>query len=539
MAYGRPGVYVNEALLPAPIPTTGGTSAAGAAIGAFAQGPESVTLVTSWYDFVTKFGGYNANFPATFGVGQFFRNGGSELYVKRVLHTTDEDPNNNAAAAAVQVPGTDLSSTIMATIVAKNKGVDGNNLRVQITRASNEYIYNLTVFKEVVVANLGTNDADATNDVVVENFTNVVFSDINSTDFVETIVNNNSNYITVSVTDPTINPTVQPIDAVLPLTNGRDGLSATSADFELLLLTDGTSEFDTIDRPLVIFAPEAYAKFVVDGQSASAAKSSATDVAQALIAWAKSGLGYAVIDVVPNEGVVGALNYVDALTTTSQAAAYYPNYYIQDPLGRSNRSLRKIGPSSAVAGLYLSTDKSYGPFKAPAGIGVKVSGAISLERAFTPAELDSLNTGVYVSGGTTYYQKPVNAIRNLPGAGIAVMGARTLKQDGTANRYVNMRRSLIYIEKSLKQITQFAVFENNNSKLWTQLKTAIEVFLTEYRNQGGLRGASAADAFYVKIDGENNPPTTIANGEVHIEIGVALEYPAEFVVINLTQTTGV
>jgi hypothetical protein len=37
MTYGRPGVYVNERLLPAPITTVGTANAAGAAIGAFAH----------------------------------------------------------------------------------------------------------------------------------------------------------------------------------------------------------------------------------------------------------------------------------------------------------------------------------------------------------------------------------------------------------------------------------------------------------------------------------------------------------------------
>jgi phage tail sheath protein FI len=100
-----------------------------------------------------------------------------------------------------------------------------------------------------------------------------------------------------------------------------------------------------------------------------------------------------------------------------------------------------------------------------------------------------------------------------------------------------MRRSLIYIRKYLKDLTEFALFENNNEKLWAQLRTTISVFLTSYLNQGGLRGTSPDEAFYVKCDGENNTDSTIANGEVHIEVGVALQYPAEFIVINLTQTT--
>jgi len=115
------------------------------------------------------------------------------------------------------------------------------------------------------------------------------------------------------------------------------------------------------------------------------------------------------------------------------------------------------------------------------------------------------------------------------------MGGRTLKQDGTANRYVAMRRSLTYIEKSLMDLSQFAVFEPNTETLWARLTTSLGAFLNTYRNQGGLRGATPADAYYIVCDSTNNTTQSIANGFVNIEVGVALEYPAEFVVINLTQ----
>jgi hypothetical protein len=117
------------------------------------------------------------------------------------------------------------------------------------------------------------------------------------------------------------------------------------------------------------------------------------------------------------------------------------------------------------------------------------------------------------------------------------MGARTLQQDGTVNKYVNMRRSLIFIKKQLNDLTQFALFENNDEVLWSRIRGSLAVFLGEYKNQGGLRGDTEADAFYVKVDAENNPPSSIGLGEVHIEVGVALQYPAEFVVINLSQIT--
>jgi phage tail sheath protein FI len=112
-----------------------------------------------------------------------------------------------------------------------------------------------------------------------------------------------------------------------------------------------------------------------------------------------------------------------------------------------------------------------------------------------------------------------------------------LKNDGTANKYVNMRRSLIYIRKQLNDLTQFALFENNDEKLWQRINVGLTTFLNEYYNQGGLRGTNPNQAFYIKCDAENNPDNLIAQGQVNIEVGVALQYPAEFVVIALSQKT--
>lgn len=508
MTYQRPGVYINEALLPAAIAVEGTANAAAACIGAFAQGPTQLTLVTSWYDFVRTFGGYNGAYPATFGVGMFFRNGGSELYVRRVVHS-------DAAQASVDVVNS--ASLDVATFTAVSYGTEGNNLRVQITPVSGSF-YDLVVYQEGSRDNSGT----TTGDIILERFTNVVFDDATSGDYVETVVNLQSKFITASVTDGTKVPTT----AIFPFTGGLDGTTPNAVDY---LGTDNAvlDEFSTVDRPLVFFVPEVIAQLgETDGQL----------VQDGLVSWAEDHNGFVVLDTdqaldgtAPNVTVDQAITFASGYTASSHAAVYYPNIYITDPLGRSNSSLRKVGPAGAVAGLYLSTDRAQGPFKAPAGVAATIRGAVATERKFTSAELDTLNSAT----------SPVNALRNIPGAGVVAMGARTLLQDGTANKYVNMRRSLIYIRRELELLTEFALFENNEERLWAQIRTVITAFLNDYRNQGGLRGATAAQAFYVKCDKENNSTNSIANGEVHIEVGVALQYPAEFIVINLSQKTGV
>jgi hypothetical protein len=505
MTYNRPGVYVNERLLPAPIAATGTANAAGAIVAEFAQGPETVTLVTSWYDFVKFYGGYNVLYPATFGVGQFFQNGGAELYVRRIIAA-------DADLATVTVPKSTTGN--IGTVTAKNKGSEGTNLRVQFTATASSTNWNLTVYKEGSSANSST----LTNDIVLEQYRNLSF-DALSPDFADSVVNQSSSYITIAVTSSGI-----PSTAILPLAGSDlDGTTIETEDY-----IDGLADFEILNRPLVVFSPEVWSKRGDDADL----------IQNALVEWASLNNSFAVLDTAPGLTVNAAITYASSVSPlVSHAAVYYPYIYIQDPVGRSSSALRKIGPAGGVAGLYISTDKQVGPFKAPAGLRANIRGALALEKAFTTTELDNLNAGVYTNDGDDFVGAAVNAIRNVPGAGIVAMGARTLLQDGTANKYVNMRRSLNYINKSLSDIAETALFENNDERLWARLRTAMGAFLNDYRNQGGLRGATAADAYFVKIDAENNTNNSIALGEVHIEVGVALEYPAEFVVINLSQKT--
>jgi phage tail sheath protein FI len=500
MAYGRPGVYVSETLLPAPITSVGTANAAGAVVAPFAQGPEAVTRVTSWYEFATKFGGYNASFPATFGVAAFFNNGGRELFVKRLMHSDAE-----YASVDLKTSG----NATVATVTSKNRGTDGNNLRVTLEAGTVSDTYTLTVYKEGVAGTA----SDVTNDTLLERYENIVFNDGASSDFAETVVNLVSPNITISDSATGVPVTTNPY----PLSGGLNGSAVVAADYTAYNGGTAFDEFSSFDRAFVLFFPNIFQTLSADQDLVYASA----------ISWAEANDGFVVVETAPNLTTAAAMTFASGLGSHSNAAVYFPHFYTTDPLGRSTQALRKVGPSGAIAGLYLGTDATRGVFKAPAGIALPLSGIVSLEKPFSSTELDTLNSGV----------SPVNPIRQVPGAGIAVMGARTLKQDGTANKYVNMRRSLIYIKKRLKGSTEFAIFENNDEILWARIRTLLTIFLNEYRNQGGLRGANAASSFFVKCDGENNTAASIQNGEVHIQVGVALQYPAEFIVIDLSQKT--
>jgi phage tail sheath protein FI len=167
-------------------------------------------------------------------------------------------------------------------------------------------------------------------------------------------------------------------------------------------------------------------------------------------------------------------------------------------------------------------DSTIGVFRAPAGIIAGISNAVGVDTSFNDTDLGDLNSA------------NVNVIRPVQGSGVSIMGARTRKVYG-ADRYISARRTLIYIKESLRRSTQFALFENNDSRLWTQLIMTSERLLRPLWEAGGLRGNNSSDAYYIKCDSTINTPAVIASGEVRMEIGVALEYPAEFIIIHVSQ----
>ena len=496
--YQRPGVYVSERLLPAAIAPVAATTSAGACVGTFAKGPAGVTLVRNWAEFNKTFGGYDVANPATFGVAEFFKNGGSELYVARALHS-------DAAQATVALK--DGNSATYATVTAVDYGQDGTNLRVTLSLART---VDTVDYYDVLV----TRDNGAAADIQLEQFFAVRFDSTTSSDFAESVINGISAYITISVSAYDKTPVV---DTPNPLTGSSlDGTDPNGTDYENAL-----AGFVNIDRELVVFAPEVTNTNAL-GETDGAA------FLTVLAEWAETNNQFAVLDVATSVTTAAtAITAASAYGTTSHAAVYFPGVYIQDPVGRSTQSLRLVGPAGSVAGLYTRTDSQVGPFKAPAGLRSSIGTAVATQFAFSNADLDLLNSA----------QTPVNAIRNIPGAGVVVMGARTLLQDGTANRYINTRRSLIHLNRELKRRSEFVLFENTDSNLWARVRTALGVFLNDYRNQGGLAGNTAAEAFYVKCDATNNTAQDVQNGVVNIEVGVALEYPAEFVSIVITQTS--
>ena len=207
------------------------------------------------------------------------------------------------------------------------------------------------------------------------------------------------------------------------------------------------------------------------------------------------------------------------------AAVYFPWINVFDPSAQlgGGDGVVSVPPSGHIAGVYARVDQTRGVHKAPAN--EVIYGALGVSQALSKADQSGLNPG------------GVNCIRSLNG-NIVVWGARTVGGDLNADlKYVNVRRTLIFLRKSIEQGTQWIVFEPNTATLWQQINRNISAFLTSVWRSGALFGDTAKEAFYVKCDAETNPSSSRDNGLVVTEIGVALARPAEFVVFRISQVS--
>ena len=487
----RPGVYVSEAPLPRVVQTPAPTSSFGAFIGTALRGPTEPTYVESWSQFNSLFGGFGNNTTLPYAMHQFFASGGTPAYVARVI-----DGSGGAEAANTWAPnGNDL-----LTFTAKTKGVWGNEISFRIENVVKVY--------DDPPTNSQFNLSKSTFDVVIteivrgarvvkERFQRLT-ADETAPRHVEKIINSTSiGSALVSVLDADKGTNFES-DFVatdyIDLTGGTDGNTPVAADY-----VSTFEQFDSIDALLVVNAP---------GLTDVSGLQSIVDV---------RGDSFLVVDTDP---LVDSLPVEANLPSSSYAGVYFPWVYITDPAPDAPRgSTVLVPPGASVVGRILANDRNPGPWKAPAGIGASLGGAVAVGQRLTHTELDTLA------------EMNVNAIRPVVGSGITVMGARSRSTD--IAKYISVRRTLNYIKKRASLASQFALFEPNTPLLWEQLRAIHGAFLAELWRNGALVGRTSQEAFYVKVDRDINTPQTISNGEVHVEIGVAPVFPAEFVIIRV------
>jgi phage tail sheath protein FI len=563
VALSYPGVYVEE--IPSGVRTiTGVATSITAFLGRAVMGnvDEPVT-VFSFADFERQFGGLERDYPMSYAVADFFRNGGGQAIIVRLFRRTKPDDDG--------IGHTKFDPDNKLQIDAASPGTWFNDIFAAVdTEGITDEIAQGLGLKKADLFNLGINQVVAGQIVPLERFTNLTVSpDASEGNSLSPVararridrVLKTSQFVSVQfpkkdgvddltgVTIPTAGTKSRPGSGVstdpvkrLPLRDGNapapaapqqehpadkqpgnDGAPLVAFDYagdDLQKDKRGLYALEKADLfNLLCIPPD-----TLDGKIDPAVCQRAMDYCQkrramlivdpdpawTTVAAAKNGLG--------NLGLSGP--------GARNVAHYFPRVKTTD---LRTGQIDTVVACGLVAGAMAATDASRGVWKAPAGLDAALVGISGLAVNLTNDENGVLN------------QLGINCLRNFPIYGNVIWGARTLRgadQMADEYKYIPVRRLALFIEESLFRGTQWVVFEPNDEPLWAQIRLNVGAFMHNLFVQGAFQGSTPAAAYFVKCDKETTTQNDIDLGIVNIHVGFAPLKPAEFVVLKIQQIAG-
>lgn len=489
--YNFPGIYIEERKT---FPTTinpGRTGSLAVFSNYFPRGPlRKAVMVSSFAEFLKIFA--DPKNPSSFGAGidtvynlyLYFINGGGTAWVARL-------GSGGVKASANINLGSDQDNYIVQ-VKAKNEGTWGNDLYV-VFRVSNVNYGDATrKYYDIVV------QKSQTDTTVLESFTGVSFyPDEVEQSYSYAAINNISNYIEFTLPS---NPDPNNITAQTASGSLSGGTNPTNDNLTSNLLS---SIFDTVDDILIFIAPEY-----------------------------ESNFGTVANYVISRKFAFGIVNVSGSVIETftpdylsDKIAVYYPKGYVYSPFTGA-LTPTAVSLAGAIAGKYIYTDTIYNVGRVPAGLGIGGLNGV--------AKLEELNLTEAAMGDL--YNRGFNAIIHRPAEGIIIWGARTLSNNA-AERYINRRRLLDFVEKNIKDSLRWVNFENNNPQTRFRVTMQIDNFLRTLFNQGYFAGESPSEAYFVICDSTNNPPEIVDAGYLVVNVGIAINKPAEFVVLVFQEKT--
>jgi hypothetical protein len=502
------------------IPTSGG-----APTGA----PSPATLCFSFADYQTNFGGFFSSpwQPDYVGhaVYQFFLNGGQQCYVVGLpamnyysggtlgpavaaAEATIPAGTFSAVLQALQPVGTTAAGGIGMTVTGSNPAVDSKT-GDQLLDVVLSYGTTVETYRRVTLAGLQAALASSR----LANVTEVTGGASPQWDAAS-----KGQVAFAYAADPPVGDVIGSPDVDFGQVFAANA-SLDKVPVFNLLLTPGVSD-NAVASICVAYAERKRAFYIMDTPRSSPPPGTPV-----------SGYSWTANNLVQAVASDATSNEVTTLVPISiNAAVYYPWLQATDPItGQAILS----PPSGYVAGMYGQEDTNQGVWKSPAGIETSLLGTAGVD---PNGVVTDMQQGVLNLAGP-----PVNCIRQLPGVGTVIFGARTTAGGDTAYqqwKYVAVRRMALFIEQSLYQSLNWAVFQGNSQPLWDALAQETRAFMLSLFRQGAFAGTTPKDAFLVQCDSTTTTPTDVANGVVNLLVGFAPLVPAEFVVIQIAQLAG-
>ncbi|MBN1550701.1 phage tail sheath family protein [bacterium] len=541
--YLSPGVYMEEISI-GPKPIEGvGTSTAGM-LGLTERGPVGVRLVTNMGEYQRYYGGYLKDSFLPNAVEGFFGNGGARCFIGRIAGSSAAMSKKDYSGLYLRATGPGVWGNRVGFLVLNTSGdtsahpmsTDSKLFKMIIAYWKNARPV-LTSVNDLSV--LPKNPADFTSDhkTLIKEWESQINAILDTADMVESfdelsIIASSPNYFSkiinaqsflIRMTKSAGSEDEEKPDSDLTNRPGNlykfDFLDNGATTDPAIELDDfkgnpaakagkrtGIEAFKDVDEINIVYCPDVYYTNI-DSEA----------LIKAIVGHCELMKDrFAIIDSPQGQNIVSA---VQKPVDSTYAAFYYPWIKVYDPLLKDRKL---IPPGGFVAGVYARSDIERGVHKAPANEIVK--GALELEFPLSKAHQAILNP------------KGINAIRQFPGRGIRVWGARTTSSDPEW-KYINVRRLFLYVEESIEKGTQWVVFEPNNEQLWARVKQSIVNFLTTVWRDGALMGSTPEQAFFVDIGFSTMTPADLDNGKLICMIGIAPTKPAEFVIFRIYQKT--
>lgn len=178
----------------------------------------------------------------------------------------------------------------------------------------------------------------------------------------------------------------------------------------------------------------------------------------------------------------------------------------------SGKSNFLMCPSAYIAKI-MGTNN---PWIAPAGLNRGILSSSTVSPTGLTTYYDDTQGGVL-------YDNQINCIIKNPGAGYVNWGQKTLQQKPSALDRINVARTVIFIETTLRDAAKYHLFENNTAFNRMQITLQFNQFLDTVLTADGLT------SYQVICDESNNTPQVIANNQLAIDVYLWPVYCDEFI----------
>lgn len=210
-----------------------------------------------------------------------------------------------------------------------------------------------------------------------------------------------------------------------------------------------------------------------------------------------------------------AYRYTNGINSTYVATySNWFNYY-----DARNDTYIYLPPSIQAVRAWAETHNNYASWYAPAGaVRGKLANVTNLDQAYTDGDLDILA------------MSQINPLVKLKAEGNVIWGQKTTYDFASDFRDINIRFLFIEIEQAIASYARSLIFEFNDALTRNYAKMAIDKYLSDIKNRGGVY------EYKVVCDSSNNTDAVVSNNELVIDIFIKATKVAEVINLNFIAT---